>query len=227
MGDSDSWWIAGESSDCLDTQTLSRTHTHTHKPAGGLIVAVWTLTPPTATYRGGAHLSPVSPPPSVLNTRGPRGCFFFLFVFLFLRLRCVSADHWTELKWCGGITEKAGVGGLRHRPPARTDVACKWPLAAPKPTLSVLYCTHLQVPVSHPRPSSILPYIATWRKPCRCIYWHLYKCTYLRKKMKSWHICNLQVLLSLLNPITKHTFSSSSSSFFCFESPTKRNIFPP
>lgn len=180
--------------------------------------------------RRGSPLTCVSAPLCTEHSGAPGLFFFFLcsvlyvfFLFLFFCsyvADCLPADRRCrppELNW--RVAEVSPKGrGLRYWPPlsGQAGAACGGPpWRFPKPTLFVLYCTHLQVPVCQPHPLPAPPR-ATWRKPCRCIYRHLYKCTSLRKKMKPWHICNLRVSLSLLDPITKHTFSS-----YTLSAPTK------
>lgn len=94
---------------------------------------------------------------------------------------CFSAHLWhpsTELKlfgpWDGGREP-----GHQHRQPGLRGGGAAVP--------SQLVCTILYSP--SPCVSPPLSSIAM-EKPCWCMYWHLYKCTSLKKKMKPWHIWN-------------------------------------
>lgn len=192
---------------------------------GGLFV-VWTLTPPTATDRGGAHpvscgsLDPHPLPPSVLDTQ-PRGC----------RRVSLLTPRRRVLNWNAvfGPSHPLAVAEERRRQhrPAWTGLACRGPQQFP----ANLVCTILYSPSPRPPPRvspAPLPWIAKWRNPVGVCIWDLYKCTSLRKKMKPWHICNHQVPLSLLGPKTKRCFFFFFFLFLFFSSSLiKITHFPP
>lgn len=130
---------------------------------GGLFV-VWTLTPPTATDRGGAHLicgslDPHPLPPSVLDTQ-PRGCRRVSLLTLRRRVLNWNAVFGppTPLRWQrsgGASTDLHGQAG-----PAGG-------LSSSQPTLFVLYCTHQVPPPCLTRTPSLDSEV---EKSCRCMY---------------------------------------------------------
>lgn len=134
---------------------------------GGLFV-VWTLTPPTATDRGGAH--PVScgsldrhPPPTLCTGHSaPRlpTCFSARPMTPSTELKRRVWPPSTPLRW-------QGSGG------ASTDLHGQaWPaggLSSSQPTLFVLYCTH-QAPPPSPCLTRTPSLDSEVEKPCRCMY---------------------------------------------------------
>lgn len=172
MGDSDSWRIAGDGSDRLDTNT------HTHRSAGGLIVAVWLR--PLPRREAGLTFHLCLRPPLYWTLGAPRAvCFFLFFCMLFffvcfyvaaVSLPTGGADHlnWTE-RSCRCRRQAGGFGTAPPTPCTdRRSLRGGGPGGFPSQLcLYYIVLTCRSLCLTHtPAPP---PSIATWRKPCRCI----------------------------------------------------------
>lgn len=168
-------WITLQCTERLCSESLCKA---TNTSAGDRLYAFMTSDPAHCHGWGGAYLSAVAhliPPPCSEHSA--------------LRLatslsRCSSANVWHQvLNW--NILAHETVAEKRTSAQTCTDsLALQGAAAVP----SQLVCTILYSP--SPCVSPPLSSIAM-EKPCRCMYWwHLYKCTSLKKKMKPWHIWN-------------------------------------
>lgn len=113
---------------------------------------------------------------------------WFLPLFWTLSPEATNQSVWMFL--CSPVTPKYWIETfwpMRRWQRTWTSAQTAWPAGGGAAVPSQLVCTILYSP--SPCVSPPLSSIAM-EKPCWCMYWHLYKCTSLKKKMKPWHIWN-------------------------------------